>query len=88
MFAAATRRANNMTDAELSRTICATYRRIVARNHGFKEQALRTCEPMLRIHRATEGSTADRARIARMVAEEPAADRAGLPMPRDSSAAS
>ena len=60
----------------------------VARNHGFKEQALRTCEAMLRIHRATEGSTADRARIARMVAEEPAADRAGLPMPRDSSAAS
>ena len=84
MFAAATRRANNMTDAELSRTICATYRRIVARNRGFKEQALRTCEAMLRIHRATEGTAADRARIARMVAEEPA----GLPMPRDSSAAS
>jgi len=59
-----------MTDAELARTIYAAYKRIVARNRGFKEQALRTCEAMLRIHRATEGSTADRARIARMLAEE------------------
>ena len=59
-----------MTDAKLSRTIRQTYWRIVTRNRGFKEQALRTCEAMLRIHRATEGSTADRARIARMLAEE------------------
>jgi hypothetical protein len=72
-----TKRANEMTDAELSRTICAAYRRIVARNRGFKEQALRTCEAMLRIHRTTEGSTADRARIARMLAEE----TVGLPQP-------
>ena len=59
-----------MIDAELARTIYAAYKRIVARNRGFKEQALRTCEAMLRIHRATEGREADRARIARMLAEE------------------
>jgi hypothetical protein len=59
-----------MTDAELARTICAAYRRIVTRNRGFKEQALRTCEAMLRIHRATEGSAADRLRVARILAEE------------------
>jgi len=41
------------------------------------EQALRICEAMLRIHRATEGRAADRARIARMLAEEPV----GSPQP-------
>jgi hypothetical protein len=65
-----TRRANEMTDAELARTIYATYRRIVARNRGFREQALRTCEAMLRIHRATEGRKADRERIARTILAE------------------
>jgi hypothetical protein len=59
-----------MTDAELSQIIRTTYRRIVVRNRGFKEQALRTCEAMLRIHRATEGRTIDRMRIVRMLTEE------------------
>jgi hypothetical protein len=67
-----------MTDAELARTICATYRRIVARNRGFKEQALRTCEAMLRIHRATEGRKADRERITRMILAE---ELLGSPQP-------
>jgi hypothetical protein len=64
LFAAATRRGEQHDDAELSRTVCATYRRVVARNRGFKEQALRTCEALLRIHRATEGRS-------RTDAEEP-----------------
>ena len=59
-----------MIDAELARTIYAAYKRIVARNRGFKEQALRTCEAMLRIHRATEGKKADRERITRMILAE------------------
>jgi hypothetical protein len=59
-----------MTDAELAHTICAAYRRIVARNRGFKEQALRTCEVLLRIHRPTEGRNADRERISRMILAE------------------
>ena len=64
-------RANDdVTDDELASTIRETYRRIMARNRGTTEQALRTCEAMLRIHRATKGSRAVRAQIARMLAEE------------------
>ena len=59
-----------MTDAELSRTIRETYQRAMARNRGTAEAALRTCEVLLRIHRATEGREADRMRVARMLAEE------------------
>jgi hypothetical protein len=66
-----TKRANVMTDAELARTTRETYWCIVARNRGTTQHALRTCEVMLRIHRATEGREADRARIARMLSEEP-----------------
>jgi hypothetical protein len=65
-----TRRANVMTDAELARTIRETYKRAIARNRGTAEAALRTCEVLLRVHRATEGREADRARIARMIADE------------------
>jgi hypothetical protein len=42
----------------------------MARNRGTTEQALRTWETMLRIHRATKGSKAARAQIARMLAED------------------
>jgi len=58
-----------MTDAELARTIRETYKRIMARE--TTERALRTCEALLRIHRPTEGKKADRARVVRMLAEEP-----------------
>ena len=60
-----------MTDAELARIIRETYKRLMAKNYGTTERALRTCEALLRIHRATEGRKADRERIARMLAEEP-----------------
>ena len=59
-----------MTDAELARTICETYKRVMARDYGTTELAFRTCEAFLRIHRGSEGTAADRARIARMLAEE------------------
>ena len=59
-----------MTDAELARTIRETYERVMARNYGTTELAFRTCEAFLRIHRGSEGTAADRARIARMVLAE------------------
>ena len=59
-----------MTDAELARTICETYKRVMARDYGTTELAFRTCEAFLRIHRGSEGTAADRARIARMVLAE------------------
>ena len=62
---------------ELARTIRETYSRAMARNRGTAEAALRTCEVLLRVHRATEGREADRMRIAKMLAEEPVPDRAG-----------
>ena len=36
----------------------------------YTERAFRTCEAFLRIHRATEGTAADRMLIAKMLAEE------------------
>jgi hypothetical protein len=44
----------------------------MARDYGTTERALRTCEALLRIHRPSEGQEVDRARIARMLAEETA----------------
>jgi hypothetical protein len=65
----------DLTDAELVHTIRATYKRIVARFGGTTEEAMRTCEALLRIHReTTKGSRAARAQIARMLKEP-----AGLP---------
>jgi len=64
-------RANDVTDDDLTRTIRETYRRIVARNRGTTEAALRTCEVFLRMHRPSQGSTADRQQIAKMLAEDP-----------------
>jgi hypothetical protein len=60
-----------MTDDELAHTIRATYRRVMARNYGTTELALRTCEMLLRIHRPTEDRETDRAWIASMLAEGP-----------------
>ena len=59
-----------MTDAELSRTVRETYKRVMARDRRTTERALRTCEALLSIHRPTEGREGDRARIARILAEE------------------
>jgi hypothetical protein len=56
-----------MTDAELARTICETYKRVMARDYGTTELAFRTCEAFPRIHRGSEGTAADRERIAWMV---------------------
>jgi hypothetical protein len=60
-----------VTDDDLARTIRETYTRIMARNYGTTELALRTCEAFLTIHRATEGREGDRLRIARMLEEDP-----------------
>ena len=60
-----------LTDDELSRIIRETYKRVMARDRRTTERALKTCEALLRIHRATEGRDATRAWIARMLAEEP-----------------
>jgi hypothetical protein len=59
-----------MTDAELASTIRETYKRVMARDYGTTERALRTCEALLRIHQPTADREADRALIARMLAEE------------------
>jgi hypothetical protein len=42
----------------------------MARDYGTTERARGTCEALLRIHRPTEDREADRALIARMLAEE------------------
>ena len=47
-----------------------TYKRVMARDYGTTERALRTCEALLRIHQPTADREADRALIARMLAEE------------------
>ena len=60
-----------MTDDDLARTIRETYRRIVARNRGTAEAALRTCEVFLRMHRGSAGTASDRLLIAKMLAEDP-----------------
>jgi len=67
------RGAKVMTDDELSRTIRETYRHLVGNYHGTQEHALRTCEVILRVHRASAGRAADRMLIARMLVEEPMA---------------
>jgi hypothetical protein len=61
-----------VTDDDLARTVRETYKRIMARKRGgTTEAALRTCEVFLRMHRPSQGSAADRQRIAKMLTEEP-----------------